>query len=104
MELTSPLTLGSHGVTANGAVALKLKALFRVNVPLDPLIWVKVPTAYMVVPHCTSWRICSVTPVATSVGVPATGVEDTGPVWASAGVPASTASERQQTPAVAPAT
>jgi hypothetical protein len=38
--------------------------LFRVNVwvevPFHPLIWVNVPTAYMVPPQSTSWRICSV--------------------------------------------
>jgi hypothetical protein len=59
--------------------------LFRVNVPLDPLIEVKVPTAYMTPPQSATWRIVSVVPVAASVGVPATGVGDTGPVAASAG-------------------
>ena len=82
----------------NGAVSLKLKMLFRVkvwvDVPLYPLIWVKVPTAYMVPPQSATWRIVSVVPVATSVGVPATGVGDTGPVWASAG-----AAGRQSAPA-----
>src|ERR1022692_342199 len=42
------------------------------------LIEVNVPTAYMVVPHCTSCRTCSVVPVAFSCGVGA-GVLDTGP-------------------------
>ena len=73
--LTSPLTFGSHVVTANWAVALseKLKMLFRVNEPLDPLIEVKVPTAYMVPPQSAIWRISSVVPVGTRVGVPADG-------------------------------
>jgi len=56
-----------------------------VDVPLEPLIWVKVPTAYMVPPQSTSLRIVSVVPVATSVGVPASGLGDTLPVWASTG-------------------
>ena len=78
-------------VTANWSVALseKLKMWFRVNVwvelPFHPLISVKVPTAYMVPPQSAIWRISSVVPVATSVGVPGTGVGDTGPVCASAG-------------------
>ena len=43
-------------------------------------ISVKLPTAYMVPPHCTSWRTVSVVPVAASFGVPVAGVDDTGPV------------------------
>jgi hypothetical protein len=58
------LTSGFHEVTVNGAASEKLKMLFRVNVwvevPSNPLIVVKVPTAYMVPPQSTSWRICSV--------------------------------------------
>ena len=86
-------------VTVNGAVSLKLKMLFLVNVwvvvPSKPLIWVKLPTAYMVPPQSATCRIVSVmVPVATSVGVPFTGVGDTGPVWASAG-----AAGRQRAPA-----
>ena len=42
----------------------------------------KLPTAYMVPPHCTSWRTVSVVPVAASFGVPVAGVADTGPVAA----------------------
>ena len=45
-------------------------------------ISVKLPTAYMVLPHCTSWRTVSVVPVAASFGVPVAGVDDTGPVCA----------------------
>src|SRR5580704_15697841 len=45
----------------------------------------KVPTAYIVPPHCASWRTCSVAPVFASCGVPAAGVDDTGPVAAWAG-------------------
>jgi hypothetical protein len=30
------------------------------DVPLKPLMEVKVPTAYMVPPQSASWRICSV--------------------------------------------
>src|SRR5215831_1746886 len=71
---------------------------FRVNVwvelPFHPLIWVKVPTAYIVPPQSAIWRISSVVPVATRVGVPATGVGDTGPVAADAG-----AAGRQSAPA-----
>ncbi len=100
IELTSPLTLGAQEVSWNGAVALKLKAFVLVTVavavPFHPLIKVKVPTANMVLPHCTSWRIWSVAPSATSVGVRATGAGDTGPVWASAGVPDAADSSRQQ--------
>jgi hypothetical protein len=54
MELTTPFTSGFHDVTAYGAEALKLKALSRVNVELNRLIDVKLPTAYMVPPHWTS--------------------------------------------------
>jgi hypothetical protein len=48
-------------------------------------IEVKLPTAYMVPPHWASCRTCSVVPVVASCGVPAAGVEDTGPVAADAG-------------------
>ena len=58
----------------NGAVSLNLKMRFRVNVwvvlPFHPLIWVKVPTAYMFPPQSAIWRISWVVPVATRVGVP----------------------------------
>ena len=44
------------------------------------MIEVNVPTAYIVVPHCTSWRICSTAPFAFSWGVFA-GLAVTGPFW-----------------------
>src|SRR5947207_12601020 len=98
MVITVPLTLRSHGVTVNCPLSLKLTMWFRVNVwvelPSHPLIWVNVPTAYMVPPQSAIWRISSVVPVATRVGVPATGVGDTGPVAADAG-----AAGRQSAPA-----
>jgi hypothetical protein len=50
------------------------------------LIEVKVPTAYIMPPQSTSWRICSVDVVVASWGVPASGVADTGPPAAPAGV------------------
>ncbi len=43
----------------------------------DCAIKVKLPTAYMVWPHWTNWRTCSVVPVAASCGVPLAGVFDT---------------------------
>ena len=95
MELTVPLTFGFHEDTVNGLVALKLNALSRVMLVPFRLIVVKVPTAYMVLPHCTSCRTCSVVPVYDpSCGVPLAGVEDTGPVWAAAGTAAGTASDK----------
>src|SRR5579859_2348610 len=42
----------------------------------------KLPTAYMVLPHCTSWRTVSVVLVGASFGVPVAGVAETGPVCA----------------------
>jgi hypothetical protein len=71
-----------------GDVALKLNALLRVKVALYLLIEVKDPTAYIVPPHWASWRTCSVVPVVASCGVPAAGVDDTGPVAADAGTTA----------------
>ena len=76
-----PLTFGAQVVRLYGAVALKLKALFTAVTVLLCLIEVKVPTAYIVPPHCTSWRTCSTAPVVFSCGVFA-GVADTGPVGA----------------------
>src|SRR5215468_3945465 len=74
MLFTVPLTLGFHEVIRNGAVAPKLNALFLVNVLPPCSMTEKVPTAYMVLPHCTSWRICSVVVVlAGKWGVPAAG-------------------------------
>ena len=69
-------------------MALKLKMLLRAKTVLFLLIEVKVPTAYMVPPHCTSWRICSFVLVALSCGVWLAGVVDTGPVAAPAGTAA----------------
>src|SRR6266536_6430770 len=62
------------------------------------LIEVNVPTAYIVLPHCTSWRTCSTTPVAFSCGVFA-GVGDTEALAADA-VPAR---HRAAAPAITPA-
>src|SRR6266581_9232149 len=83
--LTVPLTFGFHDVTLYGAVALKLNALCRLYTVAPCCIEVKVPTANMVPPHCTSCRTCSVVPVGASWGVPLAGCVDTGPVAASAG-------------------
>ncbi len=45
------------------------------------MIWVNLPTAYMVFPHCTSWRTLSNGVVCFSnAGVPAAGTAETGPV------------------------
>src|SRR6266567_808932 len=85
MVLTLPLTFGFHDVTLYGAVALKLNALCRLKVVPPCWIDVKLPTAYMVPPHCTSCRTCSVVPVGASAGVPLAGCVDTGPLAASAG-------------------
>src|SRR5262249_54151169 len=77
IELTVPLTFGVHEVTLYGAVRLKLKMLCRVKVLPPHLIAVNAPTAYMVPPHLTSWRTCSVLPVGASWGVPLAGLGDT---------------------------
>src|SRR5215467_5850092 len=78
MELTSPFTSGFQAVTVKGEVALKLKMLFRVMVLPCEVTWVNLPTAYMVLPHCTSCRIIwSCEPVGTRCGVPGAGVGDT---------------------------
>src|SRR5580693_6847629 len=69
IELMIPLTFGAQVVRLYGAVALKLKALFTAVTVLLCLTEVKVPTAYIVPPHCTSWRTCSTEPVALSCGV-----------------------------------
>jgi hypothetical protein len=82
IELTTPLTFGFHEVTVYGAVALKLKMLFRVYVVLNRLIVVKEPTAYIVLPHCTSCLTFWGEPVLASCGVPLAGVADTGPLAA----------------------
>jgi len=65
---------------AYGAVALKLKTPFLEYVVPFQLIAVNLPTAYMVPPHCTICRTCSVVPVGASVGVPLAGTGETGPV------------------------
>src|SRR5215472_4520514 len=81
MELTSPFTSGFQ------AVALKRKTLFRVMVLPCEVTWVNLPTAYMVLPHCTSCRIIwSCEPVGTRCGVPAAGVGDTEPAVTAATV------------------
>src|SRR5215813_1063108 len=103
MLLTVPLTLGSHGVTVYGAVALKLNALFLVYTVLSCLIWVRVPTAYMVSPHCTSWRTCWVVPVSASVGVPLAGMGDTAPASTALAGAAAAGAGRQHAPAAMPA-
>src|SRR5215472_14967732 len=107
MVSTVPLTFGSHEVTVYGAVSLKLKALFRVNVwvelPFHPLIWVNVPTAYMVPPQSTSWRICSVAWLFTSVGVPVAGVGETAPASAGLAGAADAVAGRQHATAAMPA-
>ena len=95
-----PLTFGAQVVRLYGAVALKLKALFTAVTVLLCLTEVKVPTAYIVPPHCTSWRTCSTAPVAFSCGVLA-GVADTGPVAASAAVPAAADPARHKAAALA---
>src|SRR4051794_30266761 len=59
---TWPFTFGFHGRTAYGAVEPKATALLRAKVPLLPLIELNRPTAYIVVPHWTIWRTCSIVP------------------------------------------
>ena len=63
MELTIPFAFGSQDVTVYGLVALKLNTLFRVYVVPFHVIVLNVPTAYMVLPHCTSCRTCWNVPV-----------------------------------------
>jgi hypothetical protein len=73
--LVLPTTLGAHDVTVYGAVALKLKMSVLAKLAVPFLIEVNVPTAYIVPPHCTSWRICSVgLDVESKCGVVVTGV------------------------------
>jgi hypothetical protein len=66
MELTSPLTSGFQRDTLYGGVAWKLKTLFLVRMTVLPddaeLMAEKVPTAYIIEPHCTSCRTCSTRP------------------------------------------
>ncbi len=74
MLFTVPFTFGFHEVIVKGAVAWKLKALLRVNVMPPCSTTEKVPTAYIVLPHWTSWRTCSVVGVVTGkCGVPVAG-------------------------------
>src|SRR6516164_5118711 len=54
------------------------------ELPFHPLIWVKLPTAYMTPLHATICLICSVVPFGASAGVPVAGVGDTGPLCAAA--------------------
>ena len=69
MPLTIPLTSEFQDVIVYGLDALKLKTLFARRSCRPCVIAVKVPTAYMVLPHCASWRTCSVVPVLASCGV-----------------------------------
>ena len=77
MELTSPFTPGRQLVTAYGAVALKLNALRRLKTRPPWLILVKLPTAYIRLPHCTNFLTCSIFRSAESCGVPSAGLGDT---------------------------
>src|SRR5262249_28252607 len=90
-------------VTVNGEVAWKLKTLLRVKVLLPFLIAVNVPTAYIVPPHCTSWRICSTWLVfAGSCGKLVGGVGETTPAGgAPPTVPACAASRPTESAAAA---
>src|ERR1022692_475511 len=101
MELTIPLTSGNHEVRLYGAVALKLKMLFTAVTVLLCLTEVKVPTAYIVPPHCTSWRTCSTAPVAFSCGVFA-GMAVTGPAGATAATAPAGAMPNRRSPALRP--
>ena len=86
IELTAPFTFGRQLVTRYGRLALKLKTLFLMKV-VRPLPWrlglrisVKLPTAYMVEPHCTIWRIWNVLLVLTGkAGVRVRGEQVTAP-------------------------
>src|SRR5215471_11931891 len=105
MELTSPFTSGFQAVTLKGKVALKLKTLFRVMVLPCEVTWVNLPTAYMVLPHCTSCRIIwSCVPVGTRCGVPAAGVGDTEPAVTAACVLEGAARADEPGPVMAMAT
>ena len=55
--------------------------LLRVYVVLPLMICENEPTAYIVLPHCTSWRICWMGLLALDFrcGVPLAGVADTTP-------------------------
>lgn len=75
-----PVTLGAHDVTVYGLVALKLNISVRAYVVLPLMIELNVPTAYIVPPHWTSWRICWVVlDVAGRCGVFVAGNADTTP-------------------------
>src|SRR5215472_16090328 len=61
-------------------MALKLKMLFRVYVVLPWTMVLKLPTAYIVWPHCTIWRTSSIWGVeAGKCGNVVGGVADTTP-------------------------
>ena len=47
-------------MTVYGLLALKLTRSLREKVWLPFLMELKLPTAYMVLPHWTIWRICCV--------------------------------------------
>src|SRR6516164_7467091 len=87
MLSTIPLVSGFHDVIVYGAFALKLKALFRAKVWPFQVICEKLPTAYMVLPHCTICRIFSFPVVGFSAGVPLAGVAETAPAGAIRGAP-----------------
>ena len=55
-----PTTTGAQDVTVYGLVALKLTRSVRAKLMLPCWMELKLPTAYMVPPHWTSWRICCV--------------------------------------------
>jgi hypothetical protein len=55
-----PTTTGAQDVTVYGLLALKLTRSVREKLVLPFLMELKLPTAYMVPPHWTSWRICCV--------------------------------------------
>ena len=61
---TCPFTFGFHPVTRYGAVAENANALLRAMSAseLGFCTAVNRPTAYIVPPHCTIWRTCSIEP------------------------------------------
>ena len=85
-----------------GAVALKLNALRRLKTLVPWLILVKLPTAYILLPHCTSCLTCSVFPFGESCGVPLAGVDDTDLCWAARAGTAAPAKVTASEPAARP--
>src|SRR3954462_4734593 len=61
---TWPLTFGSQAVTRYGATEEKANALLRPIAAVVPPFFTALnrPTAYIVVPHWTIWRTCSMVP------------------------------------------